>query len=453
VILLFLLTSAYRFLCEDSCSPIPNAMKRPNTRRQFIKASVAATAGLTILRSGSARTYAANEKLNVAVIGVANQGAYNLGNVSSQNVVALCDINEGLLAGAAQKHPSARTYTDFRHLLDQKDVEAVVVATPDHTHAVATAAAIRSGRHVYCEKPLTRTVAECRRIQELAREHRCVTQMGTQIHAGSNYRRVVELVQSGAIGNVSEVHVWVGGGFGNKERPKDTPAIPKGLHYDLWLGPAEERPYHPDYLPFSWRHWWAFGGGTLADIGCHYMDLPHWALELRHPLTVEAEGPPVHTESAANWLIARYLYPARGEKPPVNLTWYHGNRRPPQFAEKKLPKWGNGVLFVGSKGMLICDYGKHVLLPEKDFTEFTTPEPVIKDSIGHHLEWIEACKHGGPTTCDFDYSGPLTEAVLLGNVAFRSGKKLEWDPKKLRATGAPEADQFIDYRYRKGWAL
>ena len=431
-------------------------MNIPSTRRQFLQRTALGTAGLWLAgcqTPGSTRKFSPSEKLNIGVIGVSNQGAYDLGNVASQNIVALCDVDEKLLGAAAQKHPAARKYTDFRRLLDQGDIDAVVIATPDHTHAVATAMALKSGRHAYCEKPLTRTIAECRRVEELARKYKRVTQMGTQIHAGSNYRRVVELIQSDAVGSVREVHVWVGGGFGNKRRPTETPPVPAGLHYDLWLGPAPERPYHSDYLPFYWRNWWAFGGGTLADLGCHHMDLPHWALGLRYPLTVEAEGPPVDAESAPHWLIVRYEYPARGEKPPVNLTWYHGDRRPPQFAEGRLPKWGNGVLFVGAKGMLLADYDKHALLPEKDFAGFVRPQPFIPDSIGHHLEWIQACKTGGPTTCNFDYSGALTEAVLLGNVAFRSGHKLQWDPKKLRATGCPEADQFIQYQYRKGWTL
>jgi predicted dehydrogenase len=394
-----------------------------------------------------------SDKLNIALVGTANQAAWNLGQVASQNIVALCDVDDKFLEAATQKHPKAKKYNDFRRMLEQKEIDAVLVATPDHTHAVATVAALASGRHVYCEKPLTRTISECRIVRETASKHKRVTQMGTQIHAGNNYRRVVELIQSGAIGTVKEAHVWVGRSWGNKERPTETPPVPPHLHYDLWLGPIEERPYSPEYVPYVWRDWWAFGGGSLGDFGCHHMDLSHWALDLRAPLTVEAEGPPVHPESPPAWLIARYEYPARGEKPPVKLTWYHGGKRPPQFAEGNLPKWGDGTLFVGEKGMLLAGYDKHVLLPEQDFADFKRPEPFIKDSIGHHREWIEACKHGGATTCNFDYSGALTEAVLLGNVAYRVGKKLEWDPVSLKAKSCPEADQFIQHKYRAGWSL
>jgi len=431
-------------------------MNKQISRRKFLVSSTIASTAFWIgckQTLPQARKFSANDKLNIGMVGTANRAGENLNAVSSQNIVALCDVDDRFLDAAAQKYPGAKKYNDFRLMIEQKDIDAVVIATADHTHAVATVAALKSGRHVYCEKPLTHSISECRIVEQTARKHKRVTQMGTQIHAGTNYRRVVELVQSGAIGTVREVHVWVGGGFGNKERPKETPPVPPYLHYDLWLGPAEERPYSPEYLPFVWRNWWAFGGGTLADLGCHHVDLSHWALDLRAPLTVEAQGPPVHPESTPVWLIVRYEYPARGAKPPVNLTWYHGGKRPPQFAEGKLPKWGDGTLFVGEKGMLLAGYDKHVLLPESDFVDFTRPDPFIKDSIGHHKEWIEACKYGGTTTCNFDYSGALTESVLLGNVSFRVGKKLEWDPVRLKAKNCSEADQFIQHHYRRGWSL
>jgi predicted dehydrogenase len=433
-------------------------MTRNLSRRGFLQHGTMVAAGLAAARPftvRAARRLSANDKLNIAMIGTANQAAYNLGNVASENIVALVDIDEKLLAAAAAKFPRAVTYTDFRRALDRNDIDAVVVATPDHTHAVATAAALHSGRHVYCEKPLTRTVAECRAIRELARRKKVATQMGTQIHAGNNYRRVVELLRAGAIGTVREVHVWVGGGFGNKERPTDTPPVPAHIHYKEWLGPVEYRPYSPEYIPFHWRHWWAFGGGTLADLGCHHVDLSHWALELTTPETVEVlDGPKPHPESAPHFLVVRYNYAARGQMPPVVLTWYHGGRRPPHFAEGHLPKWGDGTLFVGEGGrMLLAGYDRHVLLPESQFADFKRPVPSIPDSIGHHKEWILACKTGSPTTCHFDYSGALTEAVLLGNVAFRCGRKLTWDAKRLRATGTPEADPFLHYHYQPGWKL
>ena len=423
------------------------------TRRSFIRSTSALAFGSFYLpRLGAAES--ANDRLNVAVIGVANQGNYNLSNVASQNIVALCDVDENFLAKAAEKFPHAKKFTDFRRLIDEKDIDAIVVATPDHTHAVATMAALKSGRHVYCEKPLTHTVSECRAIREAAKKARKATQMGTQIHAGDNYRRVVELVQKKAIGTVQEVHVWVSGGFGGKTRPTDTPPIPETLHYDLWLGPVEPRPYHPSYIPFNWRHWWAFGGGTLADLGCHYMDLPHWALGLHTPSTIEAEGPAPDSESTPTWLIARYHYP-QYKRGGLNLTWYHGGKIPERLKlpPEQMEKWKSGILFVGDKGELLADYNRHVLLPEEKFKDFVRPDPFIEKSIGHHNEWIRACKTGSPTTCNFDYSGALTESVLLGNVAFRTGKKIEWDAKKLRAKKNEAADEFIQHHYRAGWKL
>jgi predicted dehydrogenase len=431
-------------------------MSKRLSRRRFLQTSAVIGASSFFVNPAPAKEKnSANDRLHVGIIGVAGQGAYDMGEVAkaSTEIIALCDVDEPRTGEARMRFPGAKFYTDFRKLIDHKGLDAVVVATPDHTHAFATLPALRAGLHVYCEKPLTHNVAEARLVAETAAKHKRVTQMGTQIHAGSNYRRVVELVQSGAVGPVHEVHVWCGKSWGGGDRPKDTPPIPAGLHYDLWLGPAPYRPYHSAYIPFSWRAWWDFGGGTLADMACHYMDLPFWALKLRHPTKVAAEGPPVHPETAAKWLIVHYAFPARKDLPPVKLTWYDGGKRPELFAEDKLPKWGDGVLFVGEKGMLIADYGNHRLLPEKDFAGFKPPKPTIPESIGHHNEWVEACKSGGPTTCNFHYSGALTEAVLLGNVSYRSGRQLTWDAKNLRAVNDPEADRFLHTEYRKPWTL
>lgn len=433
------------------------------TRRAFLaRGSVGVGVALALPQLGFAQV-SPNAKLNVGFVGVANRAAANLEEVAREtalvNVVALCDVDEKFLAAAKAKHASARTYADFRHLIDQKDIDAVVVSTPDHTHAVACAAALRTGRHVYCEKPLTRTVSEARAVAELARQHRRVTQLGTQIHAMSNYRRVVELIQSKAIGLVREVHVWVGAVYGGMERPTDTPPVPPGFNWDLWLGPVEPRPYHPDYAPFKWRNWWAFGGGSLADFGCHFMDLPHWALGLRHPLSAEpVDGPPVHPESTPPWAIVRYQYPARpsaaGETlPPVTLTWYHGGKQPAMLSAEQAEYFRSGVMFVGERGNLLADYTRRQLLPEQDFVGFKPPAPTIPDSIGHHKEWLEAIRSGGPTTCNFDYSGALTEAALLGNVAYRRGRKIEWDAAKLIAVNDREAAAYIQHRYRPGWTL
>jgi predicted dehydrogenase len=427
-------------------------------RRKFLQETTFGTASfLLVMPWARGQHSSANDRLNIGMIGVANQANYDLTNVATENIVALCDVDQNYLAAAAQKFPTAKTYDDFRRLLEQKDIDAVVVATPDHTHAVATVAALRSGRHVYCEKPLTRTLSECGVVMEAARKAKRATQIGTQIHAGKNYRRVVELVQRDTIGPVKEVHVWVSATYGGKDRPSDSP-VPSNLHYDLWLGPVPYRPYSPEYVPFKWRNWWAFGGGALADFGCHYMDLPHWALGLGAPKSAEVvEGPPLHAESTPPWLVVRYEHAERKElsRPAVKLTWYHGGKQPPAsvLSSDLAEKWKNGVLFVGTKGMLLSDYNRHKLLPEDRFIGLAPPRPFIPDSIGHHAEWIHACKTGSPTTCHFGYSGPLTEAALLGNVAFRVGKKIEWDSANLRAKGCPEAEEFIQHHYREGWKI
>jgi predicted dehydrogenase len=429
------------------------------SRRKFLQ--VSAAAGLVSVpraaRSAEKKVGPSpSERLNVAVVGVSNQGAYNLGQVAAAatNIVALCDVYEDRAARAREQFPRATFYTDWRRLFDQKDIEAVVVATPDHTHAPITLAALKAGKHVYCEKPLTHTVQEARLVAEAAARHKRVTQMGTQIHAGDNYRRVVELIQSGAIGTVREVHVWVGTSWGGGERPKETPPVPKGLHYDLWLGPAPYRPYHPTYIPFFWRRWWDFGGGSLADMACHHIDLSFWALKLRRPTAVASQGPPPHKETAPVWQIATFDFAPRGDLPAVKLTWYDGGKRPKLLSEPQMPKWGDGTLFVGDKGMLLAGYSAHRLLPEKKFAGFQPPKLTIPPSIGHHREWVEACKKGdlNATTCHFGYSGALTETVLLGNVAFRSGKSFTWNPSSLKTSEAA-ANEYLRKEYRKGWEL
>jgi predicted dehydrogenase len=443
-------------------------MQRQLNRRDFLRNAAqeafACGAGLIILqRSRLVRGTQANEKLNIAGIGIGGRGAANIIGAASENIVALCDVDEKRAAQTFELYPEAKQYKDFRKMLDEMHhkIDAVVIGTPDHTHAPAGVMAMKLGKHCYCEKPLTHSVYEARMMAEIAREKKLVTQMGTQIHADSNYRRVVELVQTDAIGPVREVHVWMGANFAGPPKPTDMsqpdapsgrPPVPETLDWDLWLGPASYRPYNSAYAPFGWRYWWNFANGKLGDFFCHYCDLAFWALKLRHPLTVEAEGP-VHPESAALWTIARQEYPARGELPPVTLTWYNGGGYPAFVKENNVPQWSNAVLFIGSEGMLIADYNRHQLLPEEKFADFKRPDPFIPDSIGHHREWVEACKTGGPTTCNFDYSGALTEAALLCNVALRTGKKLTWDAKNLKAIGCPEADVFIRREYRKGWTL
>ncbi len=430
-------------------------------RRRFLKTTGWTSAGAlawgmkTPWVLAQDRSPSANEKLDIAVVGVGGRGAGDLAGVSSENIVALCDIDDLRLGKAAEKHPAAKRYNDFRRMLDEMDkqIDAVVVATPDHVHATASVSAMRRGKHCYCEKPLTHNVSEARVAAQVAKENHLATQMGTQIHAGGNYRRVVELIQSGAIGPVHEVHVWCGKSWGGGRRPTETPPVPKNIHWDLWIGPAPFRPYHPVYIPANWRRWWDFGSGTLGDMACHYMDLPFWALGLRHPTSIEAEGPPVDPETCPVKLIVRYEFPARGDQPGLKLSWYDGENRPPILAERGLPTWGSGVLFVGGEGMLLADYGRRELYPKEKFAGFQAPEPTIPDSIGHHKEWIEACKTGGPTTCNFDYSGALTEAVLLGAVAYRVGKRIEWDGENLKARGCAEADQYLRRAYRQGWTL
>jgi predicted dehydrogenase len=436
------------------------------TRREFVGGAVAA-AGVIAGAPAILRGRNLNDKLNIAMIGVGGRGAANLKGVGAENVVALCDVNRLAVEAAAAQYPQAQRFSDLRKVFDHaSDFDAVVVSTCEHTHAFSTMLALEAGKHVYCEKPLAYNIWETRRIREKAATVRVATQMGIQIHAGDNYHRVVELVQSGAIGPVREAHVWVGRTWGlqskegadrNKDvvyvtsRPDPEPAPPE-LDWDLWLGPAPARPFSSVYVPGpKWYRWWDFGNGTMSDLGSHWNDLPFWALELHAPLTIEATGGPRHPEIAPATMSATYEYAARGDMPPVTLTFHQGEDKPQIWQDGGIPQWQSGCLFIGQKGMILADYTKHVLLPEKAFADFVPPPQTIPKSPGHYAEWIEACKNGSPTSANFEYGGWLTEANHLGNVAFRAGKKLEWDPVKMRATNAPEADRFIKREYRKGW--
>lgn len=425
------------------------------SRRQFLKSAAAIGAGLYIGQPQVSRAYlSANEKLNVACVGVGGRGYANVEGVASQNIVALCDVDDVRAATAYQNFPKAAKYRDFRKMLDaEKNLDGVVVATTDHVHVPVAVAAMRRDLPVYVEKPLGHNVWETRLATELAREKKLATQLGTQIHATENYRRVVEAVQSGAIGPIREVHVWVAKDWGgdHDEPLPGTPPVPETLDWDLWLGPAPEREYARGYLPGEWRRWWDFGTGTLGDMGCHYMDLVFWALGLSHPIRVKAEGPTPRKETAPRALTVEYDFPARGEQPPVKMIWSDGSRIPTELHGIKLP--GAGVLFVGDEGQMFADYSNLRLYPEEKFADWKAPERTIPPSVGHHNEWIEAIKTGSPTLCNFDYSGPLTETVLLGCVAFRVGKTLEWDAANLKATNVPEAASLIRPEYRKGWEL
>jgi predicted dehydrogenase len=443
------------------------------SRRRFLgqtSASVALGAGIAIVPSW-ARGNAPSEKLNVAVIGVAGRGGDDLNGVAHENIVALCDVDKNSLAGAAKRFPKAKTFADFRKMLAsmEKQIDAVVVGTPDHTHAVAGVMALRMDKHCYCEKPLTHSLYEARLMAQLAQEKKLVTQMGTQIHSMDNYRRVVELIEAKAIGEVRDVQVWSAASYSLGNLPAENPPVPANLDWDLWLGPAKFRPYSPKIAPFGWRGVAAFGHGGLGDFFCHYVDLVFWALKLRHPTTIEAEGPKPDPVATPPWLIVRYEYPERNGLPPVKLTWHDGGKRPAvlkEVADQLTPKntnakpgdapafnWPSGVLFIGDKGMLLADYTRHVLLPESQFKDFKRPPKTIPDSIGHHKEWTEACKTGGPTTCNFNYSGALTESALLGTVAYRAGEKIEWNANELKAVNTSKADEWIRHTLREGWTL
>lgn len=438
-------------------------------RRQFQQLA----AGGLLAAARSQQVHAAGTaKLRVAFIGVGGRGGSNLGTIAKDpdvEVAYLCDVDQRRVDAAKKLYPDAKTLRDFRKLYEEDDFDAVVVSTCEHTHAYATLPALRRKKHVYCEKPLSHNIHEARLVTQAAAEAGVATQMGTQIHAGANYRRVVELIQSGAIGKVTEAHVWVGRAWGlqsaeaakaNKDivhvtkLPSKEMPVPEYLDWDLWLGPAAYRPFNPVYFPGpKWYRWWEFGNGTMSDLGSHWNDLPYWALQLDAPTSVKASGPEPHPEIAPASMMAEYQYGPRGDLPACSLTWYQGTYRPERWKNKEIPQWSSGVLFVGDKGMLQSNYRKHILLPEDKFKEFKRPEPFIKDSPGQHEEWLVACREGTATGSDFSYAGPLTEANHLGNVAFRAGERIEWNAELMRVTNVNSANRFCRRIPREGWKL
>ena len=431
-------------------------------RRTFLKQSAAAGAGLVVLKSGILRAgNSPNEKLNIAVIGVAGRGGANLNSVKSENIVALCDVNEKNLASAAERFPRAKTYIDWRKCLEQKDIDAVVCSTTDHTHAFVNIWAMNRGKHVYCEKPLANSVEEAQMVRKtyIKNKGRLATQMGTQIHASDNYRRMVELIKNGAIGTVSEARVWCsrlpeGGSYLPEVKP-----VPDNIHWDLWVGPSPMHPYNPGYFGggcLAWNLYWDFGSGQIGDMGSHMMDMPYWALDLKLPTTCEAAGTPVNTDTCPQWLTAEWDHPANDWRPAVKIYWYDGGKKPGMPSKAFDRDWlFKGVLFKGDDGWLLADYGYRIMMLRGDMTHYKSPTPdeLIPPSPGHHNEWIIGCKTGKPTLCNFDYSGALIENNMLALVAYRVGEKLEWDAKNMKATNCPEADRYIRKTYRKGWVL
>jgi predicted dehydrogenase len=467
---------------NDSDDSKPGA-SHPVPRRAFLSSAAAVTAGLTIVPRhvlGGQATPAPSDRLNLACVGVGGMGGENLGRCETENIVALCDVDpEGKAAEVYAKYPGARTYTDFRVMLDaQPDIDAVIVATPDHSHTVVAMAAMERKKHVYVQKPLAHSVAEVRLLTEAAREHGVVTQMGNQGRSGEGSRLICEWVWDGAIGKVSEAHAWTnrpvwpqGSEVG---RPEEAPEVPPGLDWDLWIGPAEPRPFHPTYHPAKWRAWWDFGTGSLGDMGCHILDPLFWALKLRYPVAVEAsvskywhgffeESEPKH-EMYPRSSIVRFRFPARDKMPGVDLTWWDGGLMPPRPVTlepgRRMGDFDGGILLVGDKGTIMAGcYGESPrLIPETVMKRFKPPRKSIErvpvGADGHEQDWIRACKGGAPACSNFEESGPLSETVLMGNLAVRfPDRRLLWDGEAMRVTNDEEANAYVTREYRDGWKL
>ncbi len=439
----------------------------PSLNRRRFLAGTAAAAAVTIIPRhvlGALGQPSANNKMNVAGVGTGGMGTHDIRRVPTENVVAVCDVDANHAANAAKPFPGAKIYADFRKMLDeQKDIDAVMIATPDHNHAVVTMMALKMGKHVFCQKPLTHSVHEALEVAKAAKEAKVATQMGNQGQASEGARRICEYIWAGAIGKVRQIHSW-----SNRRpdisprgipRPKDTPPVPEQLNWDLWLGPAPQRPYHPCYHPFAWRGWWDFGTGVLGDIGCHNLSAAFKALKLGWPKSVEAcsthwNAPPeIKNETAPLASIVTYRFAAEGDRPEILLRWYDGGMMAPLPEEAPPGKnifEGDGTLIIGDDGMLLGDQ----LLPIAKAKAFGKPPQKLPRSPGHYQEWVDACKGGKPAGSDFvDHASLLAAVVLMGNIAIRTQEKLYWDAEKLRFANSEAANQLLHPPYREGWTL
>ncbi len=424
------------------------------SRRTWIQSSAAVSCGFWLGTTAEAKIPSANDKLNLAFIGVGGRGAANLGGLSKQNLVAFCDVDGTRAKAAFEKYPNVPRYTDYRKMLDNeaKNIDGVVISTPDHTHFHPAYQALQLGKHVYLEKPMAHNLWETRTLTELAKKQGVATQLGVQRHTLPNMHRSVELIQSGAIGDVTEVYCWVEGSRGMPGEPKDKPPIPANLDYELWTGPAPARPYHPSITPYGWRFWWDYGTGETGNWACHILDIPFWALDLKYPTRVTATGPKVDPLMTPKSMKTTSHFPANGSRGPIAMHWDHVANGPDVLRKHKLPNKGYNTLFIGSDGMLLTGFSKLKLYPEAKFADFEKPAASIPPSPGFYQEWITACQGGQPATCDFAYSGPRAEAALLGNLAYRSQQDFDWDSKNLQ-TSSNEANRWIKTPYKKGWEI
>lgn len=426
-----------------------------------MKRAAGAVAGLSLASfvpcPGYARTLNINEKLNLAHVGLGGmQGDFHRGSCVDENRVAICDVDKANLEKYGPDMPDAKQFVDFRDMYaDMGDkIDAVVITTPDHTHAIAAVEAMKLGIAPYVEKPLAHDVYQIRTMLKYAKEKNLATQMGTQIHAGDNYRRVVELVRAGVIGKISRIDVWCGVVWGGKQDKSGEHEIPASLDWERWLGPAHERPYHPVYFGGNWRSFWEFGNGGMGDMGCHFMDLPFWALDLQYPKTIEASCPEAANEDyAARDLHVEYLFPGvKGTADELAVSWSDGDARPESLKKYGVEE-GNGVLFIGEEGAIYSNYSAHRVMMN-DGKTYETPAQSIPKSVGHHKEWLNAIKEGKTeTTCKFAYSGRVAETILLGPVAYRCGQKLEYDAKNMAVTNCDKAAKLLKQEVRKGWEV
>lgn len=435
-------------------------------RRKFLQNAAAANIAASVSRAGAALAAPppARDKLNLAVIGCGGRGFDNLEGVAGENIVALCDVDERQAAKAFEMHPKAKRFRDYRKLLDAMhgQINAVVVSTPDHMHAPISLAAMELGKHVYCEKPLTWGIEEARKMARVAREKRLATQMGTQGMAGDRARKGVEIIRSGALGVVTELHVWTDRPAGwwdqGIDRPRETQPVPDELDWNLWLGVAPERPYHSRYCPFAWRGWKDFGTGAVGDMGIHNAAMPFAALQLGAPTSAEIiETSGLKSETFPSWSRVKLEFPATNGRGPVRLFWYDGGKQPKaELVEgRKVEK--NGAIVVGTKGTLSSAEwtgGDWSLLPAEKFRDFKPPErsEPRAPQENHHQEWLRACRGGPPAYCRFDgFAAQLTEALLVANLALRTGKTIHWDAEKMEARNCPEAAGIVRREYRTGW--